>query len=327
MTTYTLHDQLLGCAEESTYNTGIAPSRFFEFESESLTGKYMRIEAKGVRAGQRVQRTDRWAPNPKGADGTLKLEVLDSGFGLLFKHMLGAFAAGTATGGFTPYTFTMGPLTGLSTTWQVARYSTDGALTPYTYTGGKVHNWELQAAVDQVLNLSLSLDFAAEKIGAGTGAFALATPTYPSTAQVFTYIGGTATVGGTSFAVHDAMVKGDSKLKVDRYFMQNQGLKKEPLEQGLRAITWELKGEYDSVAQYNRVAAATNAGAMAAIVLNFSTPQGGALSVSIPNARFDAGAPHAETSKIPEVTFTGAALDDGTAQPISIVYTTADVAP
>jgi hypothetical protein len=327
MTVYTVHDSYLGMKDETAYATAVAPARFFEFENESISGKYARIDAKGVRAGNRVLRTDRWAPNFKGADGTLKLEVQDSNFGLLFKHALGVVATGTPTGGFTPYTFTLGPLVGLSSTWQVGRFSTDGSLTPFTYSGGKIHNWELSSAVDGVLGMTLGLDFATETIGAGTGAYAMSTPTYPSGSQLFTYIGGTATVAGTSFAVHDVTVKGDNKLKVDRFFMQNNGQKKEPIEQEMRLINWELKGEFDGLTQFNRVASLTAAGATAAVVMNWATPQGGALQVTIPNARFDAGAPHVDGAKIPEIAFTGLALDDGTLPPISIVYTTKDAAP
>jgi hypothetical protein len=327
MGTYTVHDSYLGMSAETTYATGVAASRFFEFETESITGKYNRIDSKAARAGTRVLRTDRWAPNPKGADGSIKLEVLDSGFGLLLKNMLGAVSLGIVTGGYTPMTFTIGSLLGISSTWQVGRYSTDGSLTPFTYMGGKCHNWELQSAVDGILGLTLNIDFATETIGAGSGATALSTPTYPTGAQLFTYIGGSATVAGTQFAVHDVMVKGDNKLKVDRYFMANNGVKKEPLEQELRAINWEMKGEFDGIAQYNRVASTTNAGATASIVMNWATPQGGALQVTIPNARFDGGAPHVDGMKIPEISFTGLALDDGTLPPISVVYTTKDAAP
>jgi hypothetical protein len=327
MTVYSVHDSFLGMAEETAYDTPIAPARFFELQTESFSGKYSRIDAKGVRAGNRVLRTDRWAPNFKGADGSVKLEVLDAGFGLLLKHMLGAVATGTPTGGFTPYTATLGTLTGLSTTWQAGRYDTSGGLTPFTYTGGKVHNWELAAAVDGILELTLNMDFAEEHIGPGAGALALATPTYPVASQLFTYVGGTVTVGGTSFAAHDLMLKGDNALKVDRFFMANNGFKKEPLEQEHRKLTWELKGEFDGMTQFNRVASLTNAGATAAITANFTTPQGGGLSITIPQARFDVGPPHIDGAKIPEISFTGSVMDDGTTQPITIVYTSKDLTP
>jgi hypothetical protein len=324
MTVYSVHDSFLGMAEESIYDTPVAPARFFELQTESFAGKYSRIDAKGVRAGNRVQRSDRWAPNFKGADGSVKLEVLDSGFGLLLKHMLGAISAGTPSGGVTTYTATIGNLAGLSSTWQAGRYATDGSLTPFTYSGGKVHNWELGAAVDGILELSLAMDFAEEHIGPGAGPLALAVPTYPAVSQLFTYVGGSVTVAGTAFYAHDVMFKGDNALKVDRFFMANNGIKKEPLEQEFRKITWELKGEFDGMTQFNRVAAATNAGATAAIVANFATPQGGALSINIPAARFDVGPPHIDGAKIPEISFTGIALDDGTDQPITITYASKD---
>lgn len=325
--TNTLHDDYVGCiAESGGYNVAAAVSRFYEFSSETLAGKYSRIESAGIRAGSRVERTDRWAVNPKGADGDLKFEVLDSGFGLLFQHALGTFSAGTATGGFTPYTFTMGPLLGLSSTWQVGRVDTNGNLNPFTYTGGKVKTWEISNALDGVLNLDLSMDFAAEKQGAGTGAFAVSAPTYPTGSQLLTFIGGTCTIAGTQFAINTASVKGDNKLDVSRYFIGNGGLKKEPIENEYRAITWSLKGEFDGMTQIQRVSSATSAGAMAAIVLNWVSPQGGGLSVTLPNARFDTGPVHAAL-KTPELTLSGKGLDDGTSGPISVVYTTKDVAP
>lgn len=327
MTIYTVHDQYVGCSEEASgsYATGVAVSRYYEYVSETLAGTYGRIEAAGMRAGTRVERTDRWAPNPKGAGGEIKTEILDSGFGLLFKHMLGTASVGTAVSGFTPMTFTMGNLQGLSTTWQVGRVSSDGAINPFTYEGGKIKTWELSNDVDGVLNYSVDLDFARET-NTGSGVYALSTPTYPTGAQLMTYIGGTCTVGGSVVAVKGVTLKGDNKLDVTRYFVNNGGIKKEPLEEEFRLINWELKAEFDSMTQVRRVESATNAGATAAIVLNWVSPQGGSLQVTLPAARFDTGPVHAE-NKVADVTLAGKALDDGTDQPITLVYTTKDVAP
>jgi len=142
-----------------------------------------------------------------------------------------------------------------------------------------------------------------------------------------TYIGGTCTVGGTTFPIKGATVKGDNKLDVTRYFLNNLGIKKEPLGEEFRLIQWTLKGEFDSLTQVRRVASTTAAGAMASIVLNWISPQGGSLQVTMPNARFDTG-PALSSLKVPQITFSGHALDDGgAAGPIQIVYTTKDVAP
>lgn len=325
--TFTLHDEYVGCVAEGSYGAGAAVARFFEFSSESVSGKYNRIEAAGIRAGTRVERTDRWAVNPKGADGDLKFEFLDSGFGLLLQHALGTFSAGTASGGWTPYTFTMGNLQGLSTTWQVGRVDTNGNMNPFTYEGGKVKTWEISNALDGVLNLDLSMDFAKETMGVVTGAqYQIATPTYPTGAQILTFIGGTCTVAGTEFDINNASVKCDNKLDTSRYFMGNGNVKKEPIENEYRAITWSLKGEFENMTHVKRVSSATNAGALASIVLNWVSPQGGGLSVTLPNARFDTG-PAQAALKTPELTLSGKALDDGSSGPISVVYTTKDAAP
>lgn len=327
MTIFSVHDQYVGAVEESVYATGLAVSRFYEYTSETLAGTYSRIESSGMRAGAHVERVDRWAPNPKGATGEIKSEVLDSGFGLLFKHMLGSFSAGTAVSGWIPYTYTMGNLAGLSSTWQVGRVATDGSINPFTYEGGKVKTWELSNDVDGVLNFSVDLDFAKETIGAGSGAYALSTPTYPSTAQLMTYIGGTCSVAGTTFAIKGATIKGDNKLDVTRYFLNSLGIKKEPLEEEFRTVEWELKAEFDSLTQIRRVASATAAGAMASIVLGWQSPQGGSLVATMPNARFDTGPVHAD-NKVSLVTLSGHALDDGGSPgPIGLVYTTKDTAP
>lgn len=321
----TVHDQYGGMVEELVYGTGLAVTRFFEIESESVTGKYNRIEAAGLRAGSRVERTDRWVPSPKGADGDFKGEVLDAGFGLLFKHMLGAVNVGTPTGGFTPMTFTSGDLQGLSMTWQFGRVTNTGALIPATYEGGKVKTWELTNDVDGLMKISLALDFMKETFGAGSSQYALSTPTYPTTAQLFSYVSGSATIAGTAMPVKGVAIKGDNKLDVGRWF--NGAVKKEPLEEDHRMYQADLKVEFDGVTQYNRVASATNAGATASVVLTWASPQGGGLTITMPNLRFDTMPVNINGAKVINSTIGGKALDDGTAQPLTLLYTTKDAAP
>lgn len=325
----TVHDSFAGFGEEATWATAIAPTRFFEFTGESITGKYDRIESEALRSGTKVLRTDRFQVNPKGAEGDFKTEVLSKGFGVLFKHMLGNSVLGTLAGGFTPQTHTVGGLQGKGLTAQIGRVDSTGTLTPFTYSGGKVASWELSNAVDGVLELSLSLDFAAEKAGAGAGAFALATPTYPASAELFTFTGGACTIGGTEFAITDASVKGDNGLKTDRYFLRatpNQTVKKEPLEEGMRKYEVELKGEFDGLTQYNRVSSATAAGALAQTILTWDSPSGAQVKVTLPNHRFDEMPVNADGAKIVEVGLKGVALDDGTAGAIKVEYKSADTA-
>jgi hypothetical protein len=317
----TIHDQYVGAVDEVTYGTAVAVTKFFEYRSEGIAGKYERIDSEAIRAGGgRALRSDRFAVNPKGAEGDLKLEVLSDGFTHWFKHMFGGFSDAAPGGGFTVHTYTVGDLNGKSFTTQVGRWGSGGTLYPFTYAGGKVKDWELSNAVDEVLQLSLSLDFATESQGAGAGALALSTPTYPALAKLFTFQGGTVTVGGSQFNISDFSIKGDNGLKTDRYFIKTGGVKAEPLEDSLRKFEFSLKGEFVDLTQAQRVSAATTAGALGVISVTWDGPDLSQLKVDIPFARFDEGSPNSGGREVNGLDLSGVCLTDGTASPVTITY-------
>lgn len=322
-----VQDAFVGWSEESTYGTAVLATKFIEFTSESFAGKYERIDSEGFRAGQRVLHKDRWQPNAKGAEGSLEAEVCDGNFGQLLKHMLGTIASGAPSGGFTTHTATMGDLKGKSLTVQVARVDNAGTLSPYTYTGSKIKSWELSSAVDGILKLSLEMDCAKENIGAGAGGLALATPTYNSTAQLFTFVAATVTVNAAEYGVSDVSFKGDNGLNTDRWLHLAAGGKREPLEEALREFTFEIKGEYETLLHINRVASTTAAGAQTALTATWNSPQGGQLLVTIPVARFDTGPVNNDGAKVVLHSLTGKALWDGSTSPISIAYKSKDASP
>ena len=312
-------DAYVGTADESTYATLVQATNFWEFLSEGISGSYERIESEGLRAGNKVLRTDRWAVNPKGAAGDLKLELLDVGFTPFLKHIFGTVVSGTPTGGYTTQTATLGDLRGKSLSVKCGRVDSTGTTNVFDYAGGKVTEAEFSNQVDGTLQVSMSLDFATETIGGTAG-----TPTYPTfAAQVFTFVAATVTVAGTAVNVTDVSFKVNNGLKVDRYALRGASStnKREPLTEGLREVTYSLKTEFENLTQVNRVASSTAAGAMAQIVMTWVTPQGGQLTVTMPNARFDDdGGPNIDGSKVLDQTLTGKALWDGTAEPITVVY-------
>ena len=314
----TLVDSYVGIADESTYGTFVPPTNFFEYLSEGVTGSYERIESEGLRAGNKVLRTDRWAVNPKGAAGDFKHEILDVGFTPLLKHIFGTVSAGTPTGGFTIQTATLGDLKGKSLSFKAGRVDSGGTLRHFDYAGGKVNDCEFSNAVDGTLQVSLGLDFASEDTAGSS-----ATPTYPSlAAQLFTFVNGSVTIAGTSFGVTDCSVKIDNALKTDRYALRGASstAKREPLTEGLRGVSFDIKGEFEDMSQVNRVSSSTTAGALAAVILTWNTPQGGQLTITLPNGRFDEGAVNTDGAKVLEQGLTGKALWDGTAEPITVAY-------
>lgn len=314
----TLNDGYVARIAEVTYGTPLPPTGFDEFLSESVTGKYEVIESAGLRAGNSFLRTDRFTPNAKGAAGDLKLEVLDNNFDFWMKYMFGAATTVTKV-----TTATIGTTNGASFTLECGRPGTNPTGTPtiypFRYGGGKISSWELSNAVDGTLQANLSCDFASEI----TAALSPATPTYPVGSQLLTFVGATATIGGTAVAITDLSIKGDNGLNVGRYALRgaNSTTKREPLNEGLRSVTFDLKMEFEDLTQYNRTAAVTAAGSMAAIVATWTSPQGGSLAVTLPQARFDDGIPNMDKQGVLDLGLTGSAMWDGTVSPITAVYT------
>ncbi|MFE0648548.1 phage tail tube protein [Streptomyces sp. NPDC059534] len=316
----TVHDSYFGVVDETTYGTAVAVTKFFEFTDEGISGKYERIDSEAIRAGTRVLRSDRFAVNPKGAEGDVKMEVTSGGFEFWLKHMMGGLTSAAPAGGFVTHTAVLGDLNGKSLTAQVCRVDNTGAKIPFTYEGGKVKEWELSNAVDELLNLSVSLDFAKETIGAGAGAYAAGTPAYVANTKLFSFGGGTVTVAGLAFDITDFSVKGSNGLKDDRYFIRSDGKKGEPLESDLRKYEWSLKGEFSGTAHVNRVAAALASGAVANITVLWDGPDGSQVKVEIPFARFDEGPVNVGGLEVVAHDLSGIALTDGTASPVTITY-------
>lgn len=303
----TLHDAYVGYIDETVYGTQVPVTNFAEFLSEGIQGKYERIESEGLRAGNQVLRQDRWAVNPKGAEGDLKLEVMDVGFDLWLKHMLGAATTAAPVGGFTTTTATLGDLKGKSLSLKVGRVDTSQTLNHFDYAGGKIKSWELSNAVDGILTSSFDMDFAKETPGAAS-----ATPTYPAfPTQLLTFVAGSVQIAGVDFAVTDVSVKGENGLKTDRYGLRgaNSTTKREPLVEGLRGISFDIKGEFEGLTHYNRVAASIAANAMAVLALTWDSPQGGQLKIDVPVGRFDEGPVNVDGAKVIEQGLTGKALN------------------
>lgn len=315
----TVHDQFVGAADESTYGEGNAPTDFYEVVSEDISGTYERIESEAIRGP--VLRADRFAPNPKGAAGSFEFEVLDKGLDFWLPYMLGAVDDTTTPGTSVA---TLGDLHGQSFSLQAARYASGAdELVPFTYHGGKVTEWSISAEVDGIVKANLSMDFAREVID-GTGNDALAEPTYPAGAQLLTFIGGSVTVAAGAFAVSSITVSGSNGLKTDRYSMRgaNSTTKREPKHEEMREVSFELTGEFEDTANSDRIAASLASGTLAEVVLNFDSPQGGALTITLPAARFDEGAVNISRAVI-EQGVSGMALQPAAGETISVDYTPA----
>lgn len=324
-----LLDHQLGVVKESVYGTPVTVTKFQEYNSEDLDLIAARTEGDPLRAGTYVKRNDRFTPYIAGAGGGLSLDVMTKGFAFWLEHMLGAVATtGPAETVVFTHTGTIGDLTGKSFSCQIARpFNPSGTAQAITLAGGKIAEWTLANAVDGNLVLELVTDF--QSFTTATG---LASASYPSGMENFSWAGGVVTVGGSQFDIDDISIKGTNTLNVDRRQIRGSTLKKEPTA-GRRTIEWAINADFADLTQQARVHAATRAGALAQISATWTGPTilGSTLfptvTVTIPAARFDAWKAAAGGPDPIKQSLSGVGLFDGSASPVTIAVKTADATP
>lgn len=317
-----------GMKKETVYGTDAVVNKFFEMTKEDIKGEYTRIQSEGLGATL-VDRSDRFGVIKKGAGGGMDMEVMSKNFGYWIEHMMGTLVAtaDTPVVGANEWVGTVGSLTGKGFTAQVGKPLQDGTIQPFTYPGGKVTGFEFSNAVDQLLVVRLDMAFKEEKT-----ATALEIASYPA-AEVFTWAGGLIKVGGTERDVYDCSVRVDNALKLDNYVIRKGAVKPEPKQDGKRKIEFSIRVPFASMADFNRIAAGTAAGAVASLELVWEAPTAitgstyPTLKIEIPVARFDEGLPEVAGPSELETTLTGVGLYDGTNSALTLTYITADAPP
>lgn len=314
----------IGYVAESTFGTYAAPTRFLDFNSEGIKRESEPIESSGLRASKRVLRSSRWALNHKGVAGDVEHEVTSKGFGLLFKHALGAVVIATPGGGTTSrtHTHTLADPYGLSLTVQVGRPDVSGTVQPFSYLGCKIAEWELSCEIDGILTWKHTLDGRTE-----TTAETLATASYAASDELLVWTGCTVTVGGASFDATGFTLAGNNGLKTDRYYLNGSGLKKEQVAAEMVELSGELTGDFEGLTAYNRFVNGDEAEIV--FTAEGSTIEGAikyGVEVTLPACRFDGETPNVEGPDTLGQTLPFKVLDDGTNEPITLVYTTTDTA-
>ena len=319
----------LSIGEETTYGTAVPASRGYEFDSEAIKANVKKVYGKSLRT-LRLQRSDRTRTYVQGAAGQVKMAVLTEGMGLLFKHMLGGVVStqpdvvNKPTEWLHSFTQSDTGLFGKSLTLQVGRPDVNGVVLPFTYSGVKVTDWTLSTKVGEVLELDLTLDAKAED----TATALVASPTYPASAELLTFIDGTVTVDGVQHYVTAASVMGKNGIKVDRCGLANQ--KREPVPDAEVPIT----GSFDADLEDGTLHGKFVLGTTVALVLNFSwgvIDVGKAnpyqVVVTLPVCEITGDPPTVAGPQVVAHNVKFKALYNGTAPIITIDYHTNDTTP
>lgn len=316
----------LGIAEETTYGTPVTVTRFYEFVDESLKLEIARLESAGLRAGNRVQRSDRWAAGSKTVAGDINMEIGTRSFALWLKHMLGAIAITTPAGGTLSRDHTATPSaigsqlpTGL--TVQVGKPDNAGTVRAFTYHGCMIPSWSIRGEVDQLAKLRVSIAGEDEET-----AIALAAASYPTGLKLLTFVHGSLTIAAGSVEVRSAELNGDNGLKIDRRKLGSQLIKR-PTESAMAVFNGTLDAYWDDLTLYNRFINGTEA----ALVLAFThqTAIEGALFPMLQitaNVRFDGETPQVDGPDELEqpLAYKCVSADGTPGSALTIVYRTED---
>lgn len=314
----------LGFAEETTWGSYVAPTRYIEVNSFAMKNNIERLESAAIRANNRVQRQDRWAASPKGITGSAEIEVVNKGMGLLFKHMLGQAAISTPSGATATrlHRHTIADLWGKGLTVQGGIPDVSGTVQPFSWLGCKVADWTLSNDVDGLLMLSLNLDGATE-----TTAQSLGSASYATGLEMMSWAGGAITIAGSSQQISSFSLSGNNGLKTDRYAIRGDSAKKEPIPAALVELTGSMEMEFENLTQYNRFVNGT----IAAVTATWTgTVIEGAfnykVTVTLPAVRFDGETPEVGGPDVVMLPLTFKVLFDGSNEPITIDYHTTDTA-
>jgi hypothetical protein len=182
-------DCSLGIGIESTYKTGVTPTRWFEYIDESINWDKSIKQGVGLRVGGRVARSARRVVTSAQGTGDFTLEATSKGMGLLWQAALGSGASTLVSGSTYQQVFTLGD-TPASFTLQKGLPRADGTVDPYTFLGCMVSGWQFTFPNDDIASLQVSVD-----AGDLTTATSYTAPSYASSPSLFHFAGGSLSTG------------------------------------------------------------------------------------------------------------------------------------
>ena len=303
----------IGIGVETTVGTAVTPTRFYEFNDESIAQTIERIESEGLRTGNRVLRSDRYASGQIAIEGSFSMDMTADNTAILFKHALGA----VATSGTYLHTCTMSDPFGLGLTIQVGRPGNDGTVRAFTYAGTKISSLDLSVSVGELLSAEFGIiGTTAESIGSVTAA------SYGSSLELLHFAGAAITVAGTAYPCKDFSLSVNNGLTADRFVLGSQ-VARQPIAASMAEVTGSITAEFVDATAYNRVVNATHA----AVVATFTDSTGDSITVTVPVARFDGDTPTVGGPDILDQTLNFKGLFNGTDSPVTIAVKNGDSAP
>lgn len=316
----------LGIAAESTYGTFVAPTRFPEFNKESLVLKKTTAQSQGIAAGRLMARSDRRVVTQREASGAVELEVANKGMGLLLQALMGTTVTPVQQAATAAYlqTHTLADTWGKSLSIQKGVPLTTGTVTDKSFVGCKIVSAEFSCEVGGMLVATFEFD-AKDCVETET----LAVASYTSASPFHFGQMGVKTGTYSSETALDGVRKMSLKIErpqaVDRFYANQSALKAQPISNDLVKITGSLEMDYvaTTIDDLHTSDGATS------LVWEFVGPNIAlthyeTFRVKVPAIKIDDSPPTVEGYEVIKPTFQFTGLYDGT-NAVAIEYMSTDV--
>lgn len=260
-------DTALHVGLESTYGTGVAPTRSFEAQQDGLKRDMMPLVHRGFRAGQHGDLTNRQKMINGGGAGTVTVPLLQNGMGMLLRGCAGTVVAPVqqgATAAWLQSYATDDEEPAASYTMQMVRALVDATTTQaFTYKGCVVTGWTLNQDQAGIPNLALDIDFQDMDTTTAAG-----TPTYP-VADMFTWDQCSVTLNAVALEPRSLSLTCDLKVDTERRLLRGSALKKRPRRNSLIELTGTMDLDFvdmNRYAEFHNGTQATN------LIISFTGP-------------------------------------------------------
>lgn len=308
-------DTAIHFGKESTYGTPVTPTRSYEGYADTFKRAQERLESTGFRAGMQAVRSDRVVQVNMGGSGSLEVDVLDKGMGLLLEGLLGSTTGPTQVGATTAYTqvhdaSSTGPTE--SYTIQLIRPLVDGSTQQFTHHGCKPTGWSITQDAGGLLKLGVDFDF--EDVDTSTAA---ASASYVASTIPFSWQDAVVTVDSVAFAyATDFSFEADLSQHVDRRYLKSTApLKSVPVRSGIPEYTGSISADFSATTQYDDWVA----GSVFPVSVKWTGAVDGIESgyefefeVSLPACQWTGESPESSNTELTKQNLPFKALDNGT---------------
>lgn len=315
-------DQGILVGKETTYGTPVTLARAYEAQSDTWQRTQEALESVGMRAGQQALRSDRRRQINMGAAGSIEMDALSSGLGLLLQGVFGSTSGPTQIGATAAYTSTFATTSdasAISFTIQKLIATNAGVLDAFTYHGAVITDFELSQDVGGFLTVKFDFDSEDEDTSTAAG-----TPTYPSTGTPFDWTQAAVTVAGTAIEATAFSFSADMGLKTDRRFLRSSALKSQPKRAAVPEYTGEISAEFTNADQYDAFVAGTIFAVTATWTGAAIETENEVVSLTLPACQYDGNTPEGSIDDLTMQSLPFKVLHNGSDAAATLAYTSVD---